>query len=136
MFKLSRILVAYAVAVPLALCLGYLVSTPSTLTFGVIGMVLFFMSLPIFLKWHHALLIIFWNSAFNAFFLPGSPDVWILFAAISMGISILNHIMFQKRFLRAAEMNRPLVFLALVVIGTAWYRGGIGIRALGGAAYG
>jgi hypothetical protein len=136
MFKLSRILVAYAVAVPLALYLGYLVSSPDSFTVGVIGMILFFMALPIFLKWHHALLIIFWNSIFNFVLLPGSPDVWLLFAILSMGISLLNHIMFKKRFLRVPEMTRPLLFLTVVVLGTAWYHGGIGVRVMGGASYG
>src|SRR5580700_7467072 len=98
MFKLSRILVAYAVAVPLALFLGYLVSSPDSFTFMVVGMVLFFFALPLFLKWHHVWLIIFWNSVFNISFFPGSPDVWLLCAIISFGISFLNHIIFQKKF--------------------------------------
>ncbi len=137
MFKFSRLLIVYAIAAPLALILGYLVAAPdSMLTFQVIGMLLFFFALPIFLKWHHVLMIFFWNSAFVAPFLPGRPDIWIVFAALSFGISFLNHIMFQKRFLRAPELTVPLLFLAAVVVVTAEYRGGIGIRALGGGAYG
>ena len=136
MFKLSRLLIAYAVAVPLALILGFLVSSPNTITFSVIGMLLFFLALPLFLRWHHVLLIVFWNTAFNAFFLPGQPHFWLLFAALSFGISFLNHIMFQTQFLRAPELTRPLLFLAAVVLATACYRGGIGIRALGGTAFG
>src|SRR5208283_2392133 len=92
--------------------------------------------LPLFLRWHHVLLIVFWSSAFNAFFLPGRPHFWLLFAVLSFGISFLNHIVFQKQFLRAPELTRPLFFLAAVVLATAWYRGGIGIRALGGTAFG
>ncbi|MGP8200439.1 MAG: O-antigen ligase family protein [Limisphaerales bacterium] len=33
-------------------------------------------------------------------------------------------------------MTRPLLFLAAVVLGTAWLRGGIGLASLGGATYG
>jgi hypothetical protein len=136
MFKFSRLLIVYAIAAPLALILGYLVSSPDMFTFTVIGTLLFFFALPLFLKWHHVLLIVFWNALFNANFLPGSPDFWLVFAAMSFGISFLNHIMFQKQFLRAPELTVPILFLTAVVLGTAWYRGGIGIRALGGAAYG
>jgi hypothetical protein len=136
MFKFSRLLIVYAIAVPLALILGYLVSSPDMFTFAAIGMLLFFLSLPLFLKWHHFLLIVIWNTAFNIFFLPGSPDAWLPMAALSFGISLLNHILFQKQFLHAPELTVPLLFLAAVVLVTAWYRGGIGIRALGGATYG
>ena len=136
MFKLSRLLIVYAIAAPLALILGYLVSSPDMFTFSVIGMVLFFFALPLFFKWHHVLLIVFWNSVFNAAFLPGHPDFWLAFAVLSFGISFLNHIVFQKQFLRAPELTVPILFLAAVVLGTGWYRGGIGVRALGGASYG
>lgn len=136
MFKFSRILIAYAIAVPLALLLGYLVVSPGSLTFAVVGMVLFFMALPLFLKWHHILLIVFWNSAFDVGLLPGQPQLWLLLAFLSFGISFLNHIVFQKKFLSAPELTRPLLFLAAVVLFTAWYRGGIGIRAFGGSSYG
>jgi hypothetical protein len=136
MLEFRRIPLVYAVAIPLALVLGYLVSSPDDITFTVLGMLMFFFALPLLLKWHHALLIIFWNSAFNAYFLPGQPDVWLVFAALSFGISFLNHIMFQKKFLNVPEMNRPLIFLAIVVLGTACYRGGIGIKSLGGTSNG
>jgi hypothetical protein len=136
MFKLSRILVVYVIAVPLALLLGYLASSPDTFTFMAIGMILFFMSLPLLLKWHHTLLIVFWNSAFSVFFLPGQPDLWLAFSAFSFGISCLNHIMVQQKFLRVPEMARPLLFLGGVVLATACYRGGIGLQIMGGASNG
>jgi hypothetical protein len=136
MFNRYKIFAAYLIAIPLALILGFLSASPDELTFMLLGMLLFFLALPLFIKWHHALLIVFWNSIFNAAFLPGRPDFWLFFAALSFGISFLNHLMFQKRFLHAPELTRPLLFLAAVVLGTAWCRGGIGIRSLGGATYG
>jgi hypothetical protein len=136
MFKFLRIPIIYAVAVPLALVLGYLVTSDNPYSAALVGFILFVLVLPLFFKWHHALVIIFWNSAFNAFFLPGQPDFWLLFSAFSFGISFLNYIMFQKEFLRVPEMTRPLLFMAAVVLGTAWYRGGIGIKVLGGVANG
>ncbi|MGD0812227.1 MAG: hypothetical protein ABSA83_01375 [Verrucomicrobiota bacterium] len=106
------------------------------LPFEVISLILFFLALPIFLQWHHVLLIVFWNSVFNAAFLPGQPDFWLFFAFVSFAISFLNHVLFQKSFLHAPEMTRPLLFLAVVVLGTAELRGGIGIRSMGGTSYG
>lgn len=136
MFKFSRLVIAYAIAVPLALLLGYLVVSPGNFTFAVIGMLLFFMAFPLFLKWHHILLIVFWNSVFDVGLLPGQPQLWVLLAFLSFGISFLNHIVFQRKFLSAPELTKPLLFLSAVVLFTAWYRGGIGIRALGGSSYG
>jgi hypothetical protein len=134
--KHSRVPLIYAVAIPLALILGCLVSSPDPFTFAMLGMILLFLILPLFIKWHHAMLIIFWNSAFNVFFLPGQPDLWLLVATVSFGISLLNYVMFQKEFLRVPEMTRPLLLLAAVVLATAWYRGGIGLRAFGGGSMG
>jgi hypothetical protein len=136
MFNRYKIFAAYIFAVPLALLLGILAASPDDFSFMLIGMLLFFLALPIFLRWHHALLIIFWNSAFIAFFLPSQPDFWLVFAAFSFGISALSHVMGHRPFLSVPEMTRPLFFLAAVVLGTAWYHGGIGIRSLGGAVHG
>lgn len=134
--KRWRFPVIYTVAIPLALILGYLVSTPDAFTFTFLGLIMFFLAIPLLLKWHHAGMIFFWNTAFNAFFLPGQPDFWLVLSALSFGVSLLNHIVFQKSFLRAPEMTRPVLFLGAVVILTACLRGGIGIRALGGAVNG
>ena len=136
MFNLSRLIVAYAVAIPLALVLGYLVATPDLASIAVVGFVLFFLALPLLLQWHHALLIFFWASAFNAFFLPGQPHFWLVFAALSFGVAALNHIMGHKTFLPAPELTKPVLLLAGIIIFTAWYRGGLGLRSLGGSHYG
>jgi hypothetical protein len=135
-FNRYRILAAYVFAIPLALILGFLAASPNELTFMLIGLLMFFLALPLFFKWHHALLIFFWNSAFAAFFLPGQPAFWLFFAALSFGISFLSRIMGQKKFLRAPEFTHALFFLIAVVLCTMWYRGGIGIRVLGGSTYG
>ncbi len=136
MFNRLRFLVAYIFAIPLALILGVLSAAPGEITFMLIGMLLFFLALPLFFKWHHAMLIIFWNSAFSAFFLPGQPLFWLVFAAISFGLAVLNRIVVKKPFISAPGMTRPVLFFAAVVLFTAWYRGGIGIKSLGGVAHG
>lgn len=136
MFSRYKIFAAYLFAIPLALLLGILAASPDEMTFMLIGMLLFFLALPLFLKWHHAILILFWNSAFSAFFLPGALDFWLVFAGISFGISLLGYVMGTRPFLSVPEMTRPILFFVAVVLGTAVYRGGIGIRALGGASQG
>lgn len=136
MFSRYKIFAAYLFAIPLALLLGILAASPDEMTFMLIGMLLFFLALPLFLKWHHAMLIVFWNSAFSAFFLPGAPDFWLVFAVMSFGISMLSYVMGARPFLSVPEMTRPILFFVAVVLGTAVYRGGIGIRALGGASQG
>jgi hypothetical protein len=136
MFKLSRLLIVYAIAVPLALILGLLVSSPGVFSIGVITMLLLFLSLPLLLEWHYVLMIAFSNSVFQFVLLPGQPYFALVFTLLSFAISFLNHIMFQKKFVRAPELTRPVLLLTAVVLLTGWYRGGIGVRALGGAAYG
>ncbi len=109
MFSRFSILAAYLFAIPLALILGCLAASPDELTFMLLAILLFCLALPLFINWHHALLIIFWNSAFVAAFLPGQPTFLFLFAALSFGISVLNRVIGKKTFLPAAEMNAPLI---------------------------
>ena len=52
MFNRYKILAAYLLAIPLALILGILAASPNELTFMLIGMLLFFLALPVFIKWH------------------------------------------------------------------------------------
>ena len=136
MLNRYRAFAAYLLAIPLALFLGILAASPNELTLTLIGMLLFFLALPFFIGWHHTLLIVFWNSAFTAVFLPGQPAFWLLFAVLSFGLAVLNHIVGRRPFLSVPDMTRPLLFMLVVIVGTAWYHGGIGVRALGGAANG
>jgi hypothetical protein len=136
MFDRFKIIVGYLFAIPLALILGFLAASPGEMTFILIGLLLFVLASPLFLRWHHALMIIFWNSAFNAYFLPGQPYFWLLLATISFSLSMLNHVMGRKPFISVPEMTRPLVFLTIAVLITALYRGGIGLKFMGGSTHG
>jgi hypothetical protein len=136
MFRLHRILIAYAVAIPLALILGYLVATPDMTSIAVVGMVLFFLVLPLLIQWNHGLLIFFWNSAFIAGFLPGKLPIWFIFAGLTFGMGVVHLVMGHRRLLRAPELTKPILFLAAVVVLTAKIRGGIGTQALGSGSFG
>lgn len=131
-----KIVAAYVFAIPLALILGILAASPDEISFVLLGLLLFFLAMPLFIKWHHAMLIVFWNSVFCAFFLPGQPQFWLFFTGLSFGISLLNHVMGRKPFISVPEMTRPVLFLLAVVLGTAYWRGGIGLKLFGGMAHG
>ncbi len=127
-----------AVAVPLALIVGFLLVNPLALTsIGFIGVLLMALTSPLWLRWHHALLICFWNTAFVAFFLPGRPPVWVVLAALGLGIAVLTRsVSARNSFLQVRMVTLPLVALALVVVVTLALRGGIGARALGSEMWG
>ncbi len=132
----SRLVIAYALAIPLALVLGCLVATPDMTNLALVGFVLFCLALPLVIQWHHALLIVFWNSAFMLGFFPGQPRLWLVLAALSFGVAVVNHVLGLKSFARVPELAKPLLFLLGVIMVTAWIRGGIGVRILGGSSYG
>lgn len=135
---LLRSMVVYAIALPLAVFLGYLVCDPLSLkTFTTLGLIIFIILAPVFLRFHHPILVLTWNMAGVFFFLPGRPHFWIVAVALSLGISLVRKT-FDKRFhfLSAPELTYPLLALAAVILVTAQLTGGIGLQALGSATYG
>lgn len=133
-FSLFRSLIIYAVCLPLAIFLGYLLATPDDfVSFALVTLVLVSLALPLFLRWHHPLLVLTWNMAATAFFLPGSPSVWLVVCGISLLISVLQHALNKThKFIHVPALAWPLILLALVAVVTAKLTGGIGIRSLGG----
>jgi hypothetical protein len=134
----SRTLVLFGIAVPLATVVGYLLALPDRASSGlIVGAILAFLAIPIFLRWHHPLLIITWNASMNAFFLPGRPHFWMIFAGISFGITVLGCILNkEEKFQHVPTVTWSLVLLLMVVLVTAKLTGGIGLRTFGGAQYG
>jgi hypothetical protein len=136
MLSIHRILIAYAVAIPLALMLGYMVATPDLASVAAIGFVLFSLALPLVIRWHHALLIFCWNSAFMLGFLPGQPHLSLIVAGLAFVMAVANHVSGLKSSLRAPELTKPVLLLLGVILVTARLRGGLGSRVLGGSGYG
>jgi len=136
MFRIHRLLLVYAVAIPLALVLGYMVATPDVAAVGMVGMILLVLVLPLLIQWHHWLLILSWNSVFVAGFLPGQVQLWVLFAGLTFCMAVVHRFMGHRDFLRAPELTKPILFLALVVILTGKIRGGLGMRVLGSGSFG
>ncbi len=133
-----RSLIIYGLCLPLAIFLGYLLAMPMDMgSFVVVIVALSLPLIPVLLRWHHPLLVLSWNISMVLFFLPGRPNLWIVMVAASLGISILQHILNRDlRFIHVPSVAHPLIFLAVVILITAQLTGGIGIRTLGGEAYG
>ena len=133
-----RSLVIYGLCVPLAIYLGYLLATPmDTVSFTIVLVAALLPLLPILLRWHHLLVFACWNTSVVLFFLKGSPNLWIIMAAVSLLLSVLQHILNPSiRFIRVPSVTRPLVFLAIVIVVTAELTGGFGMRSMGGESIG
>jgi len=135
---LPKSLIIFGICIPLALLVGYLVATPTDMmSFGALGLILLALCIPFLLRWHYPALIACWNANMIVFFLPGQPSLWMLLTAVSLFLTVLACIMDKQiRFLSVPSINRPLIFLTLVVLVTAKLTGGIGVRSMGGGMYG
>src|SRR5664279_6325331 len=135
---LLRSLLVYGLCVPRAVFLGYLLATPmDPSTAAAVEILFFVLAIPLLLRWHHPWLIAVWNSSLILFFLPGSPQVWMGLAAVSFAISLLQYTLNRKmRFLHAPSVMWPLLLLTAVILVTARFSGGLGVRLLGGDVYG
>ena len=131
---LFRSLIVYGLCLPLAVFLGYLLATPLDFTtMGVVLAVLFVLTIPLLLRWHHAWLIACWNTTALLFFVPGKPQVWMGLAAASLTISILQYTLNRNmKFLSVPSVTRPLLLLTAVILLTARVTGGLSFRILGG----
>ncbi len=133
-----RTLIIYAVCLPLAIVLGYLISDPLDRTSDtVFGVVLMLLLLPLLFRWYHAWLIAVWNMAVVITFLPGYFLAWIPVAGVAFVIAIGHYALNRDRkFLEARSVSWSLVFIAIVVAVTAKFRGGLGFHAFGDDAIG
>jgi hypothetical protein len=133
-----RALVVYAVALPLALVLGYMIAEPMNMfSMGTFGLVLAVLITPVLLRYHHPMLFFSWNMTAVIFFLPGHPEFWVVMAFGSLTISIVQRtLVSQMRFVTVSWIMAPLMFLTAVVCVTARLTGGIGLNSLGGEMIG
>ena len=135
---LLRSLIVYGLCLPLAVVLGYLLANPFELTtLGTVGIVVFILLTPVFLRWHHVWLIATWNMSAVLFFLPGRPPAWQGMALISFTIAVLQYILNRNmRFFSVPSVTKPLLFLAAVVLITMRLTGGVGLKTFGSSNYG
>lgn len=137
---LIRSLFIWILIVPVALLLG---SSLTGLTrfemnsMAIIGLALLFLTLPLWLRFHHAWLLLSWNMSAVIFFLPGRPQLWMAMTGISLIIGIIQAtINPANRFIPSPQVSRPLILLAFIVLVTAKLTGGLGLASLGSELYG
>src|SRR2546422_11471183 len=86
--------ILFALCLPVAVLLGYMVADPTDLSsMFVVMTVIGVLCIPLLMRWQHAILICTWNAAITPFFLPGQPFVWMIFAFIGFGFAVLNRFM-------------------------------------------
>lgn len=134
----NRSLIIYAICLPLAIFLGFLLTDPldktNDITFAVLFLVLM---LPLLFRWYHAWLITIWNMAITFILIPGFLPGWLPMACIAFAIAIGHYALNrQRKFLEAPSVTWSLVVLGLVVLVTAKLRGGLGFKAFGDESVG
>ncbi|HXB59802.1 MAG TPA: hypothetical protein VNU95_09565, partial [Candidatus Acidoferrales bacterium] len=127
-----RTLAVYAACCVLAIVLGVMMTDPLTYSsLGFVAVLCAVMCIPILMRWHHPLMIVFWNTPIYAFFVKGDPKFCLVVIVISLVISIVDQTLNQRRFIKAPEIAYPLLFLIGVIAITAKMTGGIGLHAFG-----
>jgi hypothetical protein len=123
---------------PLAVLIGYFLAEPmESGSIAVVILVMAVLSVPLLMKWYHPLLLLSWNATITPFFIPGRPVLWMIMGLIGLFFAVLNRSVSANRpFINVPAITRSLIFLAVVVAGTAFLTGGIGIRSLGSNHYG
>src|SRR5690349_6058447 len=113
---LFRSLIIYAVIVPLAVFIGYLLTDPmqlmgyNTSAIAIVGILVLVMVSPLLLRWHYVFLLLSLNSSIIVFFIKGAPGLWLVAVALSLGISVLDRAMnSQTHFIRAPQITWPLI---------------------------
>src|SRR5882724_169731 len=135
---LIRTLVIYGICLPLAIGIGYMLSTPmSYASFSSVLLVLGLLLIPILLRWHYPWLVAAWNLNAVVFVLPGRPTVGLTMIAVSMMLSLLQHTLNKNyKFVHVPAITWPLIFLTVVILVTARLTGGIGLAMTGGSSVG
>jgi len=131
-------MIVYAICLPLAIILGFLVSDPLDRNNDItVAFVLFLLVLPLLLRWYHAWLITVWNMSITFIFLPGLLPGWMPVACIAFAVALGHYALNRERkFLQTTSISWSLIFLAVVVLVTAKLRGGLGFHAFGDEAIG
>ncbi|HZQ45942.1 MAG TPA: hypothetical protein VFC07_02940 [Verrucomicrobiae bacterium] len=137
-FAVSRSHLIYGVCLPLAVLIGYLLAEPlESGSVAVVVLVMSVLSIPLLMRWHHPLLIFSCNAMILPYFVPGRPELWMIMVVVSLFFSVLNRSVGQDlKFFQVRSVSYSLVFFGVVVMGTAWLNGGLGLAALGSSSIG
>lgn len=137
---LFRSLIVYAICVPLAIAVGYMLTgVYGNLDYGTLGFfaaIVGLLILPILIRWHYPLLLVSASLPAYMFFIKGSPTLFMLMTVVSLGLSVMDRILSKRHFITATAMTWPLIALLAVVFITAELTGGFGLRVAGSEVYG
>jgi hypothetical protein len=135
---IPRSLLVYAVCLPVAILVGYQLAEPlESSSVALVVLVLSVLSIPVFVRWHHALLVAAWNLSCVLFFLPGTPPMWLLMAGIAFVFALMGRSMGRHLgFFQVPSVAWSLILFATVVAATMMLTGGVGLRALGSESFG
>jgi hypothetical protein len=133
-----RSLITFALIVPLAVVVGYMVTKPLDYsTLAILGVLLLALFSPLLMRWHYPLMLLCWNMSAVAFFVKGAPAFSLVMIVLSLGVSVSERMLRpEKQFIRVPQITWPLLFLAGVVLFTAKMTGGFGLRTFGSEVYG
>lgn len=137
-FTVGRAQLLFALCLPVAILLGYLLSDPLDPSNSLFVLILVgLLAIPLLIRGHHVALIFAWNAAITPAFLPGQPFLWVPLAVIGLGFAIVNRFTSAEAgFSSTPSVSRPLLFLLMVTLVTAALRGGFGLRSFGSETYG
>ncbi|HSY18388.1 MAG TPA: O-antigen ligase family protein [Candidatus Acidoferrales bacterium] len=129
-----RMLITYAVCIPMAIFVGYLLTDPMDYgTMGIFGLIALLLLSPFFIKYHYPFLIFGLACPVTCFFLLGKPPMAQVVVILSLGIAVIERTLnSEKRFISVPAMTWPLLYTVAMVVFTAEMTGGIGLHALGG----
>lgn len=131
-FAVTRKHLIFGLCLPLAVLLGYLLAdVQDFLSRIVILIALMLLATPLLMKWYHPLLVLSWNAALQPA-LPGNLSFWCVMAMIGLFFAVLNRsVNAQDEFLLVPSLTRPILALTAVIVLTATFTGGIGLRVFG-----
>jgi hypothetical protein len=136
-FAVTRNHLIFGLCLPLAILLGYLLADARDPASQLIILtVLGVLSVPVFMRWYHPLLVVSWLMAAQPA-IPGQPHLWVMFSFVGLFYAVLNRsINPEHRFLSAPLITAPLLTLFGVIFGTALLTGGIGLNIFGSTSVG
>ena len=129
-----RMLITYAVCIPVAITVGYLLTNPLDYgTLGFLGLLIGILISPVFIRWHYPLLVFGLSCPMICFFIIGKPPLTQVVVPLSLMIAITERILNgEKRFLSVPVMTWPILYIVAVTFMTAELNGGIGLHSMGG----
>lgn len=136
-FAVTRNHLIFGLCLPLAILLGYLLADARDPASQLIILtILGVLSVPVFMRWYHPLLVFSWFLAAQPA-IPGQPHVWVVFSFVGLFYALLNRsINPEHRFLSAPAITWPVLTLFAIVFGTALLTGGVGLRIFGSTSMG